>query len=253
MTKSRIDKKVLETSSDSASLPIIEDPSIATTNLDRIARNLGFASYKEYLHSFRARIGAASESEYQKLLAQKKGLITPSQYQKQLKLVRAQNPEYRKLARLIKLQLTMLDMTQSDLARRSGLDRQLISDYSRGFSYPKPKKLRRILRALQVLHYQPIVGRTHHFGLNRHMQKPRHQKYTELSNSLNWFFKSYSKDPQWLARQTGIPLQHILLYVQGLIYPKADRLERIIQVCDSLNTKKTNLRHKSKAGRQPHI
>jgi len=234
-------------------LPIIEDPAIATTNLDRIARNLGFESHREYLRSFRARIGAASESEYQKLLAQQKGLDTPGQYQKQLKMLRAQNPEYRKLAKLLKAQMQTLNMTQSDLARRTGLHRALISDYVRGFSYPKPKRLRRILRVLHVFHHEPIVGRTHHFGSNLRMQKPRHQKYTELSHSLSWFFKTFGKDSHWLAQQAGIPHQHILLYTQGLIYPKAERLERIIRACDSLNPAKKDKPLKAENGRQSHF
>ncbi len=244
MNKPRKKSGQFDSGSESDSLPIIEDPSIATKNLDRIAKNLGFASHRDYLRSFRARIGAGSESEYQTFLAQKRGLDTSSQYQKQLKFLRAQNPEYRKLARIITTQMTELKMTQRDLARRTGLDRQLINDYVRGFSYPKPKRLRRILRVLHVFHNEPIIGRTHHFGPNVRMQKPRHQKYTEMSNSLAWFFKTFRKDSHWLAQQTGIPLEHIRLYAQGLIYPKADRLERIIQACDSLNTTKNNKRPK---------
>lgn len=245
MKKSRIDKMVqLNTALDSDQSSRIEDPSIATTNLDRIAKNLGFASHKEYLRFFRSRLGAASESEYQKLLAQKKGLSTPSQYQKHLKSVRAQNPEYRKLAALISSQLSECKMTQSELARRSGTSRQLISAYIRGFSYPKPKRLRRILRALKVFHNQPLRGRSHHFGSNIRMQKPRHQKFTELSNSINFVFKQFGKDAHWLANETGIPLDHILLYAQGLIHPKADRLTRIIEACDSLRAIKKNTRSK---------
>lgn len=228
----------------SNALSTIEEPSIATKYLDRIAKNRGFPSHREYIKFFRARIGATSESEYQQFLAEKKGLETPSQYQKHLNTVRAQNPEYRKLASLIRSQLAELKMTQSELARHSGTSPRLISAYVHGFSYPKPKKLKRILQALRVFHQDPLVGRSHQFGRNLRMQKPRHQKYAELSNSIKWFFNSYRKDARWLAQETGIPVKYILQYAKGLIYPNPDRLKRIIRACDSLDARKTEIRPK---------
>jgi transcriptional regulator with XRE-family HTH domain len=41
-------------------------------------------------------------------------------------------------------------MNQSDLARASGLPRELISTYVRGVSFPTPKSLRRICDALHM-------------------------------------------------------------------------------------------------------
>ena len=243
MGKSRSTNKgnVVATTGSNA-LSTIEDPSIATTYLDRIAESRGLPSHREYIKFFRARIGAASEFEYQQILAEKKGLETASQYQKHLNTVRAQNPEYRKLASLIRSRMAELQMTQSELARRSGTSSRLISAYVHGFSYPKPKKLRRILQALLVFHQEPLVGRSHQFGPNVLMQKPRHQKYEELSNSIKWIFNSYGKDVHWLAQQTGIPVRYITQYAKGLIYPNPSRLKRIIQACDSLDARNTKMR-----------
>ena len=243
MGKSRSTNKgnVVATTGSNA-LSTIEDPSIATTYLDRIAESRGFPSHREYIKFFRARIGAASEFDYQQILAEKKGLETASQYQKHLNTVRAQNPEYRKLASLIRSRMAELQMTQSELARRSGTSSRLISAYVHGFSYPKPKKLRRILQALLVFHQEPLVGRSHQFGPNVLMQKPRHQKYEELSNSIKWIFNSYGKDVHWLAQQTGIPVRYITQYAKGLIYPNPSRLKRIIQACDSLDARNTKMR-----------
>jgi transcriptional regulator with XRE-family HTH domain len=54
------------------------------------------------------------------------------------------------LARRLAKALQDRDMNQSDLARASGLPRELISTYVRGVSFPTPKSLRRICDALHM-------------------------------------------------------------------------------------------------------
>jgi transcriptional regulator with XRE-family HTH domain len=244
MKKSTGDNRVSGVSSKQNSRSMVEDPSIATRRLERLAKKLGFHSYREYNQSYRSRLGFATESDYQKYLTKKKGLDSATTYQRYLKTIRSENPEYRKLANLIKGRISELGLSQSDLARRTGISRGMISVYMRAFSYPKPKRLRVILQALQVYDNKPLVGRSHQFGENVRLQKPRHHKYIELSNSINYYLRRFRRDRQWLAMATRIPLQHIILYVEGLIYPRAHRLNRIIDALRWLDTKNRHRRSK---------
>jgi transcriptional regulator with XRE-family HTH domain len=208
-----------------------------TRRLERIAKKRGFKSYHGYNRHYLSKQGLVSELEHQKRLAEKMGLSTATEYINKKKNSRAQNPEYIKLANLINARLLELDIRKSTLARLAGIPRNIISQYAKGYSYPKPKRLVKILEALQVYHHSPLIGDSHVLGKHAVLQKPKHPKYSELSNLINNTLAKYGKDKKWLAKASKITREHISTYINGQVYPSPERLERIKKALNSLSLK----------------
>jgi transcriptional regulator with XRE-family HTH domain len=208
-----------------------------TRRLDRIAKKRGFKSYKEYNLHYLSRRGLVSESAHQKRLAEKMGLTTPTEYINQLAFIRAQNPKYAEFAKLINTRLSELDIRKNTLARLTGIPREAISQYAKGCHYPKPKRLIIILEALQIHHHSPLIGYSHVLGKNVVLQKPRHPKYSELSNLIKNSLAKSGKNKNWLAKTTKISRGHISTYMNGQVYPSPKRLERIKKALNSPSLK----------------
>ncbi|MGD0038037.1 MAG: helix-turn-helix domain-containing protein [Bacteroidota bacterium] len=208
-----------------------------TRRLQHVAKKRGFKSYHEYNKHYLLQQGLPTQSEYRKQLAKKLGLKTETEYVNYLKSIRAQNPKYAELANLINTRLSELGINKSTLARLSGIPRNEISQYAKGCNYPKPKRLVKILEALQIYHHNPLIGDSHVLGKHVVLQKPKHPKYSELSNLITNALAKSGKNKTWLAKTTRIPISHISMYMNGRVYPSSARLERIKKVLDSLGKK----------------
>ncbi|MGA3287731.1 MAG: helix-turn-helix transcriptional regulator [Bacteroidota bacterium] len=209
-----------------------------TRRLEHVAKKRGFQTYDEYNKHYLSRQGLASESEHQQRLADKLGLDTPTDYINKLKFIRAKNPKYAEFANLLKTRLSELGMRKIDLARRAGIGRGIVSAYAQGFNYPKPKRLVKILEALQIYHHSPLIGDSHVLGKHVVLQKPKNPKYSELSNLIENALAYSGKDRKWLAKTTKIPQGHITYYMTGRVYPSPRRLQRIKNALYSLTLKK---------------
>ncbi|MGA3287732.1 MAG: helix-turn-helix transcriptional regulator [Bacteroidota bacterium] len=209
-----------------------------TKRLERIAKKRGFQSYREYIDYYLLQRGLVSESEHQKQLAERMGLTTPIEYINKLNSIRAKNPKYVELANLINTRLSELHMNKYTLARRVRISNSLIYRYTQGYHYPKPKTLNKILEVLQIYHHSPLIGNSQILGKNVILQKPKHTKYSELSNLIENALAYSGKDRKWLAKTTKIPQRHITYYMNGLVYPSPARLQRIKNTLYSLTLKK---------------
>lgn len=228
-----------------------EDKSIATEKSNDWARAHGYDSYRQYTRLKRLASGFKSESEYQQFLARKGGLRSATQYQRKLKLIRSQNPAYKELARLIRRGMAENGLTIRSVAQRAGISRSVIADYAAGYSFPKPSKLRRLLRALRVFYPTGMLARM--LSGRESRQRPRHQRYDELSNLMRYYLSRFERDLKWLSEATGISMMYLKRYYLARNFPRPARLDRIISALRSLENSKhagkrnstPKLRHKS--------
>jgi transcriptional regulator with XRE-family HTH domain len=229
----------LQDSEDNRSAAETEDPFLGrgTREAEAYARKRGFANYREYRKFVLANKGFASQTEYRNALATKKGLKDGYEYIKALDKRRQRNPEYAQLATTIRARMKELRLNQNQLATLSGIDRRQIAGYIRGKHYPKPAKLRAILRALEIRDYTPIVGTDFYKRSEpgRQLLRPRNEKYRLLASHISKELERHGHTVGWLAKQTGIPVEHVSLYKRGIVFPRPGRLKAILSVLASLD------------------
>jgi len=117
-----------------------------------LAKKHGFKSMNEYNLYLIKQKGVSSSYEYKTMLAHSIGLETAGEYDKLLQAEHKQRPRNQKLAKLIRDRLKETGMNQSDLARKVGDNRSLVSLYVRGLCFPRKDKLDKILKALQIIY-----------------------------------------------------------------------------------------------------
>ncbi|MCX6144798.1 MAG: helix-turn-helix transcriptional regulator [Ignavibacteriales bacterium] len=113
------------------------------------AKKRGLSSYKDYQYDVLRSKGFQRPADYKKYLAQKKGLASAGQYEAFLARKRMLKREYRELARWIRLRLGVLGWTQSELAKKTGISKQMVALYAQGKTRPRPEKLKLIRAVLE--------------------------------------------------------------------------------------------------------
>ena len=119
--------------------------------LIRYARKKGCDSVREYRTKLAKRRGYKSPEDAISFWLKEKGVRSLYEYSKS----RIRKPDRwirnkNELSRVIKERLRELGMTQSDLARKSGLSRQVISLYANAVDFPLPENARILARTLKV-------------------------------------------------------------------------------------------------------
>jgi len=114
-----------------------------------IAAKTGVSKSAVYNHTL-LRERFDSVSEYREELARRKRFKSALRYENDLAEKRQQNPLYKRVGKLIKTGVRKKQKSQSWLAKRVGVTRQVMSSYARARTLPPNKVFRKICSALEL-------------------------------------------------------------------------------------------------------
>ncbi|HWP81836.1 MAG TPA: hypothetical protein VNN76_04175 [Bacteroidota bacterium] len=233
--------------------------------LEEIARNNGYLSIGEYLRSIALKKGFAtsqelldaalfgfdpnkySESRILKevearllsvpspIVKKKPRLpgprVKPRLNAKNSPLKRLKVTTYEDLSRVIKKRLKAIRANQSWLAREMRVSREAVSQYVRGKTFPKRK---RILQSLESVLNVRVTRRDRTENESHDHLEPISVRPHEVAEVLEKRLKELGKDLLWLGRQLRVSQRTIEQYFKHEMAPRSkevlSRLEKVLNI-----------------------